>query len=59
MVAAKTLAVSMIELLRNPKLVQNAKTDFERAQNSRVYQWRVPAGQKPPLNYRDNARSIE
>jgi aminobenzoyl-glutamate utilization protein B len=59
MVAAKTLALATIELLQNPKAVQDAKTDFERAKGSAVYQSRVPAGQKAPLNYRDNARAIE
>jgi aminobenzoyl-glutamate utilization protein B len=59
MVAAKTLALAAIELVQNPKAVQDAKTDFERAKGSRSYQSRVPAGQKAPLNYRDNGRSIE
>lgn len=59
MVAAKTLALSTIELMQNPKLVQDAKTDFERTKGSRMYESRVPAGQKAPLNYRDNGRAIE
>jgi len=59
MVAAKTLALSMIELVQNPKLVEQAKTDFERTKGSRVYQSRVPASQGAPLRYRDNARSVE
>ena len=59
MVAAKTLALATIELLQDPKAVQNAKTDFERAKGSSLYESRVPAGQKAPLNYRDNARAIE
>ncbi len=59
MVAAKTLALATIELLQNPKAVQDAKTDFERAKGSRAYESRVPAGQKAPLNYRDNIRAIE
>jgi aminobenzoyl-glutamate utilization protein B len=59
MVAAKTLALSTIELLQDPKLVQEAKTDFERTKGSRMYQSRVPASQGAPLKYRDNARPVE
>ena len=59
MVAAKTLAMSLIELVQSPKLVQDAKTDFERSRGSKVYESRVPASQKAPLKYRDNARSVE
>ncbi len=59
MVAAKTLALTTIELIQNPKLVQDAKADFERSLGSKKYESRVPANQGAPLRYRDNARSIE
>ncbi len=52
-VAAKTLALSGIELLTNPRLVKEAREDFERRRAGFEYRSRIPADQKPALNYRD------
>lgn len=52
-VAAKTLALSGIELLTNPGLVKEARQDFERRRAGFEYRSRIPADQKPALNYRD------
>ncbi len=52
LVAAKTLAITAADLFSNPRLVQDAKADFRRALNGKTYQSQIPAGQKPPLNYR-------
>jgi aminobenzoyl-glutamate utilization protein B len=52
-VAAKTLALSGIELLTNPGLVKEAREDFERRRAGFEYRSRIPADQKPALNYRD------
>ncbi|MBI4904200.1 MAG: amidohydrolase [Acidobacteria bacterium] len=53
-VAAKVLALSAADLLTTPARIEEAKKDFEKRKGSHVYQSRMPAGSKPPLNYRDN-----
>ena len=53
LVAAKTLALSALDLLEDPKLIQSAKADFERRRAGNPYRSRIPADQKPPFNYRD------
>jgi aminobenzoyl-glutamate utilization protein B len=53
--AAKTLALSSVDLLTDPKLVSAARADFEKRRGKLVYQSRVPADRKPPLNYRDRS----
>ncbi|MEO8027166.1 MAG: amidohydrolase [Bryobacteraceae bacterium] len=53
MVAAKTLALSLVDLLTEPKLVEAAKADFKKQLGGDVYKSRIPADAKPPLNYRD------
>jgi aminobenzoyl-glutamate utilization protein B len=52
-VAAKTLTLSAIELLRDPALVAAARADFNKRRTGNEYRSRIPAAQKPPLNYRD------
>ncbi len=52
-VAAKTLALTAIDLFSNPKDVEAARASFEKRRGGHQYRSRVPAGQKPPLNYRD------
>jgi len=52
-VAAKTLALSAIELFNQPALIDQAKASFERRKSGNEYRSRIPANQKPPLNYRD------
>ena len=54
MVAAKTLALSAMDLFTDPGLVKAARESFDKRRNGFEYKSRVPADQKPPLNYRDN-----
>jgi len=51
-VAAKALAATGADLFSNRQLVLDAKTDFGRQMEGKTYQSVIPAGQKPPLNYR-------
>lgn len=52
-VAAKTLALTGIDLLHDPKLIEAARADFNKRRAGYEYRSRIPANQKPPLNYRD------
>jgi len=52
-VAAKALALSAIDLLTTPSLVQAARADFDRRLSGKTYRAFIPADQPPPLNYRD------
>lgn len=54
-VAAKTLALSALDLLTDPKLVEAARASFNKRRAGHEYKSRVPASQKPPLNYRDKS----
>jgi aminobenzoyl-glutamate utilization protein B len=47
-VAAKVLALSAVDLLQDPKTIQDAKTDFRERMKDRKYSSQVPKGQKPP-----------
>jgi len=51
--AAKVLAMTALDLFTDPKQVQAAKADFDKRRAGNEYKSRVPADQKPPLNYRD------
>lgn len=52
MVAAKTIALSVIDLLTDPELLKKAKTEFINARGD--YQYKALLGdRKPALNYRD------
>ena len=53
-VASKALAVTAIDLFATPSLVQAARADFDRKLTGKTYHTFIPAGQKPPLKYRDN-----
>jgi aminobenzoyl-glutamate utilization protein B len=53
-VASKALAVTAIDLFASPSLVQAARADFDRKLTGKTYHTFIPAGQKPPLKYRDN-----
>lgn len=48
-VAAKTLALSAVELLRNPSLVTQARQDWLKSINQRPYKSLLPEGKKPAL----------
>jgi aminobenzoyl-glutamate utilization protein B len=52
-VAAKTLALSAVDLMQDAKLIEAARTDFNKRRAGHDYRSRIPANQKPPLNYRD------
>ena len=53
MVAAKTLALSAMDLLTDPARVAAARASFEKARGDRQYRSRIPAASAPPLGYRD------
>ncbi len=53
-VAAKTLALSAVDLLTTPALVTSAREQFEKRRAGQEYRSRMPADMKPPLNYRDS-----
>jgi aminobenzoyl-glutamate utilization protein B len=53
MVAAKTLALTAIDLYTNPDLIQKAKAEFNAARGEN-FQYKPLLGNRPPaLNYRD------
>jgi aminobenzoyl-glutamate utilization protein B len=52
-VAAKALAITGADLFADRQLVLDAKTDFQRQLKGRAYVSAIPAGQTPPLNYRE------
>ena len=52
MVAAKTMALTAIDLFTSPALVDKAKAEFVKAKGD--YQYKALLGdRKPALNYRD------
>jgi aminobenzoyl-glutamate utilization protein B len=51
--AAKVLALSALDLLTDPREVAAAKKSFAERKGKQEYRSRLPAEQKPPLNYRD------
>ena len=55
MVAAKTLTLSAIELYTDPQLLTAAKANFADRKAGKEYRSRLPADQKPPLDYRKTA----
>jgi aminobenzoyl-glutamate utilization protein B len=52
-VASKALALTAIDLFSNPALVQAARADLDRRLTGKTYHSFIPAGEKPPINYRD------
>ena len=53
MVAAKTLALSAMDLFTDPAKVVAAKESFEKRKAGAEYRSRIPADHKAPLGYRD------
>ena len=53
MVAAKTLALTAMDLFTDPAQVKAARESYEKRRAGFEYKSRVPADQKPPLKYRD------
>ena len=56
LLAAKVLAVTTADLFTDSQLREAAKRDFERGAAAAKYQSEIPAGQKPPLDYRNTTR---
>jgi aminobenzoyl-glutamate utilization protein B len=52
-VAAKTMALTAMDLFADQKLLEQAKANFQKHRGDREYRSRIPADKKPPLNYRD------
>src|SRR5205085_11124841 len=52
LVAAKVLALSALDLLQNPKELEEAKKDFQERMKDRKYTTRIPKGQKAPKSIR-------
>ena len=51
--AAKTLALTAVDLFTDPQQVAAARASFEKRRAGNEYRSRIPPNQKPPLNYRD------
>jgi aminobenzoyl-glutamate utilization protein B len=52
-VAAKTIALTGVDLFTNPEELKAARASFEQRRAGYEYRSRIPADHKPPLNYRD------
>jgi aminobenzoyl-glutamate utilization protein B len=52
--ASKALALTAVDLFKDPQLVANAKAEFDRQMKGKSYESAIPAGQKPLLDYREN-----
>ena len=52
-VAAKTLTLTALDLFTDPKELAAAKKNFADRKAGQEYRSRLPADQKPPLDYRD------
>jgi aminobenzoyl-glutamate utilization protein B len=52
MVAAKVLALTLVDLLQDPQLIPAAKTDFQERMRDVKYTTRIPEGQKAPRSIR-------
>jgi len=52
-VAAKTLALTAVDLFTESGRVEAARASFNKRRAGHEYRSRIPANQKPPLNYRD------
>ena len=50
--AAKTLALSAMDLFTDATQVEAAKKSYEKRKGTKKYESRLPADQKPPLDYR-------
>jgi aminobenzoyl-glutamate utilization protein B len=54
MVAARTLALSAVDLLQDANAIDGAKTSFDKRKAGRTWTTHIAAGSKPPLNYRES-----
>ena len=46
--AAKILAISALDFMKNPDLVEKAKIEHEKAHKDKLYKSPLPDGLKPP-----------
>jgi aminobenzoyl-glutamate utilization protein B len=53
LVAAKTLTLTVLDIVQDPSQVKLAQEAFERRRAGSTYRSRVPASQGAPLTYRD------
>jgi len=53
-IASKAIALTAIDLLTDPGLVQAAKADFARQLAGKSYDTPIPVNQKPVIDYRNN-----
>jgi len=51
-VAAKTLAISAMDLFTDATQIEAARKSYEKRKGTKKYESRLPADQKPPLDYR-------
>jgi len=51
LVAARTLALSAVDLLQDANAIDAAKTAFDKRKAGRTWATHIAAGSKPPLNY--------
>ncbi len=51
--AAKTLALTAIDIFADPRQLELARESFRRRKGTFEYKSRIPADRKPPLDYRD------
>jgi aminobenzoyl-glutamate utilization protein B len=52
--AARTMAATVWDLLKQPEIVSQAKAEHTRRMAGRKYEPLIHAGQKAPLDYRKN-----
>jgi aminobenzoyl-glutamate utilization protein B len=52
LVAAKVLALSLVDLLQDPKAIEEAKADFQERMKDRKYTTKIPKGEKAPQSIR-------
>jgi hypothetical protein len=52
LVAARTLALSAMELIETPNAIDAAKTSFEKRRAGRTWVTRIAPGSKPQLDYK-------
>jgi len=53
LVASRALALTAVDLFTDPALVAAAKSDFQQQLTGKTYASAIPAGEMPPLDYRD------
>jgi hypothetical protein len=53
LISAQAIALTAADLYAHPEIVAAAKADLQEQLKTQTYQSGLPAGQKPPLNYRE------